>query len=89
MEKHKLYFCNGTACEDDKKTVCYLQGECCHHTPKPEHAISKLDPNFPPTHFIPFGKTNLLIEEFDEEAIFKKLGEGGGMVISNKVKQLI
>lgn len=87
MEKRKLYFCDGAACDDDKKTFCYLQGECCHHTPKPEHAISKLDPNFPPTQFTLF--VNTLIEEFDEEAIFKKLGEGGGMVISNKVKQLM
>lgn len=89
MEKRKVYFCDGTACEDDRKIVCYLQGGGCHHTPKSEHAISKLDPNFPPTHFILFANTDMLIEEFDEEAIFKKLGEGGGMVISNKVKQLM
>lgn len=69
----KLYFCNGYACDENNKQYCYRKGGECFHTPNLEHSISKITNDFPPTKFVPFGASGIVVEEFDEPSIFAEM----------------
>ena len=71
-----LYFCDGQACEEYQKSVCYLYGGECHHTGVKEHALSLVSDVFPPTTFVSTRNSSIKTEVFDEESIFTELGKG-------------
>lgn len=39
-EEVRLYLCDGKACSEETKQVCFTQGGSCKHTSHKEHAVN-------------------------------------------------
>lgn len=73
----KLYFCDGHACDDEKKVCCYMNNGTCNHTSDIMHSLSRHTPDFPPTKFVPLKAAgDADVETFDTTGIFKQLSNG-------------
>ena len=40
QEEARLYLCDGKACPEEKKQICFTQGGTCKHTSHKEHAVN-------------------------------------------------
>jgi len=70
QKKKLLYLCDGQACDENRKKVCWTQhlppNLSCHHTTDINHSLSKKLKGLLPTKFIPIGdNSNALFEYID------------------------
>lgn len=71
-EKTRLYFCDGKACDEAKKIVCFTNGGDCIRTHDKDHSIKKkLGDEFPKTKWVEFGD-DIYLEEVDNHGLMEQ-----------------